>query len=118
MLPPGTEKNAVSWNIHKEDSSFEAPFLFIDIKNVRLNRQEEDTTSWDSLQVELAQDSTLFGHLQGSLSCRIFHQAQTLAQRWQDLLFLSGGTLAPAKCFYYAVKWNWEEGRATMTEGD
>ena len=66
--PPGTEKNVLSWNIHKEGGSSEDPFLVVDIKNVRLTRQQEDSSSSDPLQVELAQDSTLFGHIQGSLS--------------------------------------------------
>jgi DNA-binding NtrC family response regulator/polyferredoxin len=66
--PPGTEKNAVSWHIHKEGGSAEDPFLLVDIKNVKLIRQPDAQPSTDPLQVELAQDSTLFGHLQGAFS--------------------------------------------------
>jgi DNA-binding NtrC family response regulator/polyferredoxin len=65
---PGTEKSAVSWHIHKEGGSPEDPFLLVDIKNVNLIRQPEVQSSTDPLQVELAQDSTLFGHLQGAFS--------------------------------------------------
>ncbi|MFC1844848.1 sigma 54-interacting transcriptional regulator [Thermodesulfobacteriota bacterium] len=65
--PPGTEKKSVSWYIHKEGSSAEAPFLFVDIKNVTFIHQPEATSMSDPLQMELAQDSTLFGHLKGAL---------------------------------------------------
>jgi len=66
--PPGTEKKSVSWHIHKLGASAEAPFLFVDIKNVKFIHQPEKTPLSDPLQVELAQDSTLFGHLKGALS--------------------------------------------------
>ena len=65
--PPGTEKKSVSWHIHKEGSSPENPFLFVDIKNVKHISQSDTTSSSDPLQKELAQDSILFGHLQGAL---------------------------------------------------
>ena len=66
--PPGTEKKSVSWHIHKEHTSPEEPFLFVDIKNLNLIRQPATTSTSDLLQMELAQGSTLFGHLQGGLS--------------------------------------------------
>jgi len=66
--PPGTEKSSVSWHIHKAGGSPEAPFLLVDIKNVKLIRQSEASSSSDPLQVELAQDSTLFGHLRNAFS--------------------------------------------------
>jgi DNA-binding NtrC family response regulator/polyferredoxin len=66
--PPGTEKKSVSWHIHKEGGSSETPFLIVDIKNVKIIHQQEAPSASDPLQMELAQDSTLFGHLQGTLS--------------------------------------------------
>jgi len=66
--PPGTEKKSVSWYIHKKGGGAEDPFLYIDIKNVNLApRQMAESMSKDPLQLELAQDSSLFGHLQGAL---------------------------------------------------
>ena len=65
--PPGTEKKSVSWHIHNEGTSVEKPFLYIDIKNVKHISQSDTTSAFDPLQVELAQDSVLFGHLQGAL---------------------------------------------------
>ena len=41
-------------------------------------------------------------------------EAQELARTWEHLLFLSGGTLAREKCFYYHINWQWNEGRAKM----
>jgi DNA-binding NtrC family response regulator len=65
--PPGTEKKSVSWHIHKVGGSSDAPFLFVDTKNVKFIHQPEATSLPDPLQMELAQDSTLFGHLKGAL---------------------------------------------------
>lgn len=66
--PPGTEKKSVSWYIHQESDFPENPFLYVDIKKVRHIRQPESATSTDPLQMELAQESILFGHQQGALS--------------------------------------------------
>ena len=31
-----------------------------------------------------------------------------VAQKWERLLFSSGGALAPGKCFFYLVEWDWD----------
>jgi len=66
--PPGTEKKSVSWHMHKEGSSQENPFLYVDIKNIKHISQSDSISTSDHLQKELAQDSILFGHQQGALS--------------------------------------------------
>ncbi len=33
---------------------------------------------------------------------------QTVAQKWEKLLFSSGGALAPRKCFFYLIEWEWD----------
>ena len=39
----------------------------------------------------------------------------TVAQKWERLLFSTGGALAPGKCFFYVVKWEWDaHGKAVM----
>ncbi|MBW2465890.1 MAG: sigma 54-interacting transcriptional regulator, partial [Deltaproteobacteria bacterium] len=64
----GTEKKSVSWHIHKESGSPDNPFLYVDIKKIKYFSQSETVSTADPLQTELAQDSALFGHLQGVLS--------------------------------------------------
>lgn len=41
--------------------------MYVDIKNVNILPQQQSSSKADPLQLELAQDSTLFGHLQGAL---------------------------------------------------
>ena len=65
--PPGTEKKSVSWYIHQHGATPEEPFLYVDIKNVNIIPKQHAASPADPLQIELAQDSTLFGHQQGAL---------------------------------------------------
>ncbi len=40
---------------------------------------------------------------------------ESVAQKWEKLLFSTGGALAPGKCFFYLVEWDWDpQGRAAI----
>ena len=58
----------------------------------------DDTDLWDILFDNSQDDHAAISRMQ--------HRAQT----WEKLIFLSGGTLNPAKCYWYYVKWNWKDG--------
>ena len=64
----GTEKRDVAVLIHQGSNRREAPFLVIDVKTVNLGRVEGLTRERDPIRLELAQNSTLFGHAKGALS--------------------------------------------------
>ncbi len=59
-------------------------------------------------------DDTTIGTNMAGEHQTCLQEAQELARTWEHLLFLSGGTLAREKCFYYHINWQWHEGRATM----
>ena len=42
------------------------------------------------------------------------HTMEAVAQKWECLLFASGGALALKKCFWYLIVWKWEDGVPTM----
>ncbi len=46
----------------------------------------------------------------------VLEEGHAIAQEWENLLFLSGGTLARNKCFFYHVDWKWKGGIATMVD--
>ena len=61
-----------------------------------LNTFVDDTNLWDIL-----------------FSCTkspsfVAHHLQKRAQFWEKLLFTSGGKLKFKKCFWYLIKWNWD----------
>ena len=39
---------------------------------------------------------------------------EDMSQTWEKLLFCSGGSLEPSKCFYYLIYWKWVEGLPQM----
>ena len=40
---------------------------------------------------------------------------RAVAQKWEKLLFSSGGALAPGKCFFYLIEWEWDaQGKAQI----
>ncbi len=40
---------------------------------------------------------------------------RAVAQKWEKLLFSTGGALAPGKCFFYLVTWEWDsQGKASI----
>ena len=39
---------------------------------------------------------------------------QDIAQKWEHLLFLSGGKLNLAKCSWYIMRWEWDKGRPSL----
>ena len=65
---PGTEKKIVAGIIHRNSRGSDKPFLIVDAKNVNLVSSESGGTKPDQLQLELAQESALFGHERGSFS--------------------------------------------------
>jgi DNA-binding NtrC family response regulator/ferredoxin len=64
----GTEKSDVAVLIHRGSKRREAPFLVIDVKTVNLGRVDGYTRERDPIRLELAQNSTLFGHAKGALT--------------------------------------------------
>ena len=64
----GTEKKIVAGSIHRKSRGTEKPFLILDAKNVTLLSSESEGAKPDQLQLELAQDSALFGHERGAFS--------------------------------------------------
>ena len=66
---PGTEKLVVAGNIHNDSEHSSAPLLSMDAENVALEGYgaipDEDS---DSLQLEMAQSSVLFGYEEGAFS--------------------------------------------------
>jgi len=65
---PGTEKRIVAGILHRNSRGSDKPFLILDAKNVHLVSAESGKTKSDQLQLELAQESALFGHERGSFS--------------------------------------------------
>jgi hypothetical protein len=45
---------------------------------------------------------------------------EDMSQTWEKLLFCSGGSLEPSKCFYYLIYWKWVKGlpQMRMTKSD
>lgn len=65
--PPGTERYAVAWNIHQTGMPADAPFLVMDAQTVTFASAGLSTDTRHPIQLELAQDYTLFGFSPGSL---------------------------------------------------
>ncbi len=65
---PGTEKKIVAGIVHRKTRGTDKPFLILDAKNVNLVSSEPEGTKPDQLQLELAQESALFGHERGAFS--------------------------------------------------
>ncbi len=63
----------------------------------------------------IVDDTTIGTNVKGN-NQTCLEEAQDLARAWEHLLFLSGGTLAREKCFFYHIQWKWENGRATMSD--
>ncbi len=64
----GTEKSDVGSMLHGLSNRRDGPFLNVDIKAVNMGRVAERTKERDPIRLELAQNSTLFGHAKGALS--------------------------------------------------
>ncbi|MCP4671273.1 MAG: cyclic nucleotide-binding domain-containing protein [Desulfobacula sp.] len=63
---PGTEKIDVARLIHSNSSRENAPFLSVDAKSVNMGRAVKKNESGDEIRQELAQASTLFGHIKAA----------------------------------------------------
>ncbi|UCD90085.1 MAG: sigma 54-interacting transcriptional regulator [Desulfobacterales bacterium] len=64
---PGTEKGEVASLIHRGSNRKEGPFLVINVKTASLGRVDSQHRKLDPIRLELAQNSTLFGHVKGAL---------------------------------------------------
>jgi len=62
----GTEKIDVARLIHSSSSRKDAPFLNVDVKAVNMGRVEKNHEYNDEIRRELAQASTLFGHVKAA----------------------------------------------------
>ena len=65
---PGTEKGDVAGLIHLGSKRKEGPLLVVDIKTVNMGRAVGRPRERDPIRLELAQSSTLFGHIKGALT--------------------------------------------------
>ena len=63
----GTEKGDVAGLIHFNSTRKDGPFLTVDIKSVNMGRAVGRPGNRDPIRLELAQDSTLFGHVKDAL---------------------------------------------------
>ncbi len=63
---PGTEKIDVAKLIHSSSSRKNAPFLSVDVKLVNMGRVVKRHEHSDEIRRELAQASTLFGHIKAA----------------------------------------------------
>jgi hypothetical protein len=73
----------------------------------------DDTTGWvNNFSKELA------GPQHADNLKLILEELTGTAQLWEQLLTASGGALELNKCFYYIVKWIWEDGVARMATGE
>ena len=64
----GTEKGDVAGLIHQSSKRSDGPFLAVNVKNVNMGRVIVRPKEQDPIRLELAQNSTLFGHAKGALS--------------------------------------------------
>ena len=67
MGESGTEKGDVAGLIHFSSKRKDGPFLTVDIKSVNMGRAVVRSGDRDPIRLELAQGSTLFGHVKGAL---------------------------------------------------
>ncbi len=73
-------------------------------------------------------DDTTVGANVAPAGTSILEEGRRVARDWETLLFLSGGTLAPKKCFFYHTNWSWhgrsagminpENSEITLPQGD
>ncbi len=75
----------------------------------------DGTITTDRLIDGLVDDTTIGTNTSGD-NTTCLEEAQDLAQMWEHLLFLSGGTLARDKCFFYHLDWEWENGKARLID--
>ena len=76
-----------------------------DISNERIADSYVDDTAVgvsDAMQDEPMSIPEIIGHL------------QDVAQKWERILYSSGGSLELRKCFWYLVYWEWVDGRPQM----
>ena len=64
----GTEKQSATWEIHELSSQPERPFLIFDAETASIASSQPEMKSQDTVQIELAQKSALFGHKKDSFS--------------------------------------------------
>jgi hypothetical protein len=59
-------------------------------------------------------DDTGLGTNKGDNHQQLISNLQTLAQRWEKLLYSTGGALNPSKCFWFLLSWRWVNGKAVL----
>ncbi len=84
----------------------------------RMQFSSPDSTLRHSRLIDAFVDDTSVGFTDqtgsaslADLTARLAH----IAQRWEKLLFYSGGSLNLKKCSWYVLHWKWEKGRPTLT---
>jgi hypothetical protein len=84
----------------------------------RINFTPLDNSRSHSRLVDAFVDDTSIGfNSPGDLTYNeLIERLQTVAQTWEHLLHLSGGKLNLAKCSWYVMYWEWEQGRPRLRE--
>jgi len=54
------------------------------------------------------------GTNQGDTHLQLAHNLQILAQRWEKLLYSTGGALNLSKCFWFLLLWRWIQGEPVL----
>jgi hypothetical protein len=59
-------------------------------------------------------DDTGLGTNEGDSHSQLVTNLQNLAQRWEKLLYSTGGALNLSKCFWFLLSWRWLNGRPVI----
>jgi len=59
-------------------------------------------------------DNTGLGTNEGDSHSQLVTNLQNLAQRWEKLLYSTGGALNLSKCFWFLLSWRWLNGRPVI----
>jgi hypothetical protein len=83
----------------------------------RMHFVSPDGTITNSRVVDAFVDDTSIGFTDGSGSLgfeNLILRLQEISQTWEHLLHLSGGSLNLKKCSWYALSWDWKDGRPVI----
>jgi hypothetical protein len=90
-------------------------FLSLGTTPPRSHLQTVNRASKISYVGEAFVDDAGLGINEGSSDYKqLTNNLQTLAQRWEKLLFSTGGALNLSKCFWFLLSWHWVKGKPVM----
>ncbi len=83
------------------------------IPNIKLQAVDR-TTSIDFVGEAFVDDAGLGVNTTNKPPQELVKDLQVVAQRWEKLLFSTGGALNLSKCFWFLLAWRWENGKPTL----